>query len=147
MKLQTKFKDSIEIKESDIIRFEQGLPGFEEEKQFVLLPMEGTPFSILQSVTTTELAFVSADPFVFFKEYDFELSMSDQELLKVKKPEEVTVQVIVTVADQFEKSTANLHAPVVINKKQSIGKQLILTNLEYKTRHLLIESDLVGQEG
>jgi flagellar assembly factor FliW len=147
MKLQTKFEESIEIQESDIIRFEQGLPGFEDEKQFVLLPMEGTPFSILQSVATTELAFVTADPFVFFKEYDFELSTSDQEQLKVKKPEEVSVQVIVTVADQFEKSTANLQAPVIINKKQSIGKQLVLTDFEYKTRHHLTESDFVGQEG
>jgi flagellar assembly factor FliW len=147
MKLQTKFGESIEINKSDILHFEQGLPGFETEKQFVLIPMEGTPFSILQSVVTTELAFVTADPFVFFKEYDFELSTSDQEQLKVKKPEEVSVQVIVTVADQFEKSTANLQAPVIINKKQNIGKQLVLTDLEYKTRHLLTESDFVGQEG
>jgi flagellar assembly factor FliW len=147
MKLQTKFEESIEIQESDIIRFEQGLPGFEDEKQFVLLPMEGTPFSILQSVATTELAFVTADPFVFFKQYDFELSISDQELLKVKKPEEVTVQVIMTVADQFEKSTANLQAPVVINNNLNIGKQVVLTESIYKTRHLLTESVLVGKEG
>jgi flagellar assembly factor FliW len=147
MKLQTKFEESIEINESDILHFEQGLPGFETEKQFVLIPMEGTPFSILQSVATTELAFITADPFVFFKQYDFELSISDQELLRVKKPEEVTVQVIMTVADQFEKSTVNLQAPVVINNKQNIGKQLVLTDLEYKTRHLLTKSDFVGQEG
>jgi flagellar assembly factor FliW len=137
MKLQTKFEEIVEVKESDILRFEQGLPGFEEEKQFVLMAMEGTPFSILQSVTTTELAFITADPFVFFKDYDFELSPSDQEQLKVKKPEEVSVQVIVTVADHFEKSTANLKGPVVINYKKNIGKQVVLNEVKYNTRHYI----------
>jgi flagellar assembly factor FliW len=137
MKLQTKFEEIVEVNESDILRFEQGLPGFEEEKQFVLMAIEGTPFSILQSVTTTELAFITADPFVFFKDYDFELSPSDQEQLKVKKPEEVSVQVIVTVADHFEKSTANLKGPVIINYKKNIGKQVVLNEVKYNTRHYI----------
>jgi flagellar assembly factor FliW len=147
MKLLTKFEESIKINESDILRFEQGLLGFEEEKQFVLIPVDGTPFSILQSVTKTELAFITADPFVFFKEYDFEISPSDQEQLKVKKPEEVSVQVIVTVADHFEKSTANLQGPVVINYKKNIGKQVVLNEVKYNTRHLLTDPHHIGQEG
>jgi flagellar assembly factor FliW len=147
MKLQTKFEELIEINESDILYFEQGLPGFETEKQFVLIPMEGTPFSILQSVATTELAFITADPFVFFKEYDFELSVTDQEQLNIKKPEDVTVKLIVTVAEQFKKSRANLQAPIVINNVQKIGKQVVLTDPKYNTRHFLTESNLFGQEG
>jgi flagellar assembly factor FliW len=147
MKLQTKFEEIVEVNDSDILRFEQGLPGFEDEKQFVLMVMEGTPFSILQSVTTTELAFVTADPFVFFKEYDFELSVTDQEQLNIKKPEDVTVKLIVTVADQFEKSTANLQAPIVINNVQKIGKQVVLSDQKYKTRHFLTEPKIFGQEG
>lgn len=147
MKLQTKFENMVEINECDILHFEQGLPGFEEEKQFVLLQMDGTPFSILQSVTTSELAFVTADPFVFFKEYDFELALRDQEALQIQKPAEVFVQVIVTVAESFEKSTANLQAPIIINQKRNRGKQIILTESKYLTRHVLTKTKLVGQEG
>jgi flagellar assembly factor FliW len=147
MKLQTKFEETIEIKESDILNFEQGLPGFKEEKQFVLIPMEGTPFSILQSVVTTELAFVTADPFVFFKDYDFELSTSVQEQLQIKKSTDVFVQVILTVSEPFEKSTANLQAPIVINQKNKAGKQVLLTDAIYQSRHFLNESIFSRQEG
>ena len=137
MKLQTKFEETIEVNESDILDFELGLPGFEDEKQFVLLPMEETPFSILQSIFTPNLAFVTVDPFVFFKQYDFELSNSDQEQLAVSTPGDVMVQVIVTVAEPFEKSTANLQAPVVINTKQNKAKQVIINDGNYGTRHHL----------
>jgi flagellar assembly factor FliW len=146
MKLQTKFEEIIEIKESDILNFEQGLPGFEEETQFVLIPMDGTPFSILQSVATTELAFVTVDPFVFFKEYDFELSASTQEQLHIEKSKDVFVQVIVTVSEPFEKSTANLQAPIIINQKNNTGKQVVLNDSKYQTRHLLNKTSLSRQE-
>jgi flagellar assembly factor FliW len=146
MKLQTKFEETVEITESDILNFEQGLPGFEDEKQFVLIPMEGTPFSILQSVATTELAFVTADPFVFFKEYDFELSASVTEQLHINKSSDVLVQIIVTVSEPFDKSTANLQAPIIIHQKNNAGKQVVLTDGKYQTRHLLNESSFSRQE-
>lgn len=146
MKLQTKFEETVEIKESDILHFEQGLPSFEDEKQFVLIPMEGTPFSILQSVVTTELAFITADPFIFFKEYDIELSVSALEQLYIEKSRDVFVQVIVTVSNPFEKSTVNLQAPIIINQKNNTGKQLVLTDGKYQTRHPLNESSFSRQE-
>jgi flagellar assembly factor FliW len=147
MKLPTKFEESVEIDDSNIINFEQGLPGFEEEKKFVLMPIDGTPFSILQSVTSTALAFVTANPFVFFKDYDFELSTSVQEQLQISKSNDVFVQVILTVADLFEESTANLQAPIIINKERNIGKQVVLTDSKYQTRHILTNFNLVRQEG
>jgi flagellar assembly factor FliW len=147
MKLHTKFEDIVEINESEILQFKQGIPGFEVEKQFVLIPMEGTPFSILQSVATSKLAFITVDPFVFFKEYDLELPVSVQEQLQIRQSSEVVVQVIVTVAELFGDSTANLKAPIIINKQQNIGKQVVLTDSNYQTRHLLTESNPAGQEG
>ncbi|RZT21572.1 flagellar assembly factor FliW [Fictibacillus sp. BK138] len=144
--LHTKFEETIEVNESEILQFEHGLPGFEDEKQFVLLPIEGTPFSTLQSVTTKELAFFTTNPFLFFKEYDFELIESVQEQLKIKKEADVQVQVILTIQDPLEKSTANLQAPVVINVKKKLAKQVVLSDNRYRTRHELSESSL-GQEG
>ncbi|MDM5315080.1 flagellar assembly protein FliW [Fictibacillus sp. b24] len=146
MKLETKFQEVIEIQESDILSFEQGLPGFEHEKQFVLLPIVGTELSLLQSIGTRDLAFITTDPFQFFKTYDFELSKADIESLKLENEKDVFVQVIITVQDPYEKSTANLQAPVVINSKNNLCKQVILTDNHYRTRHKLTES-LVRQEG
>lgn len=39
MKIATKYHGEIDIQAADIIRFEQGVPGFFDEKQFVLLPL------------------------------------------------------------------------------------------------------------
>jgi flagellar assembly factor FliW len=147
MKLHTKFKETIEIQESEILHFEKGLPGFEDEKQFVLLPIEGTPFSTLQSVSTKNLAFFTTNPFLFFTKYDFELAESVQEQLKINEESDVLVLVILTIQEPLDKSTANLQAPVVINFKENLAKQVVLTDNRYRTRHELTESKLVEQEG
>ncbi|WP_226536008.1 flagellar assembly protein FliW [Fictibacillus halophilus] len=147
MILHTKFEEIIKISEKDILHFEQGLPGFEEEKQFVLLPMEGTPFSTLQSVFTKELAFFTTNPFLFFKDYDFELVESVQKQLNIKEESDVLVQIILTMQEPLEKSTGNLQAPVVINVKENLAKQVVLTDNKYRTRHELLESSFNGREG
>jgi flagellar assembly factor FliW len=138
--IETKFQDVIEFDESNILTFESGLPGFEKENQFILLPIEGTVFSMLQSIQTKELAFITTDPFLFFKDYDFELSASDLERLEIKGESDVCVQVILTVADPFKKSTANLQAPLIINTKNKKCKQIVLSDSFYRTKHLLTES-------
>jgi flagellar assembly factor FliW len=146
MKIETKFQEVIEIDETQILKFKQGLPGFEDEKQFVLIPIEGIELSLLQSVQTSDLAFITTDPFQFFKHYDFELSTADLEFLQLETEKDVRVQVIITVANPYEKSTANLQAPVVINTKNNKCKQIILSDIKYQTKHLLTES-FIGQEG
>ncbi|MFY4775077.1 flagellar assembly protein FliW [Metabacillus sp. RGM 3146] len=136
--LKTKYHGEIEINEEQILHFESGIPGFLEEKQFVILPLkEDSPFLILQSVATSELAFVVTSPFIFFKDYEFNLDDSTADKLKLEKPEDVQVMVILTLQDKFEDSTANLQAPIVVNEKTNLAKQVILNDPAYKTKHKL----------
>ncbi|MGG1557418.1 flagellar assembly protein FliW [Geobacillus thermoleovorans] len=137
MKIATKYHGDIDIDEKDIVRFEQGIPGFLEEKQFVLLPLADTPFVILQSVDTPALGFVLIEPFSYFPSYEFELDEATVEQLEIESERDVAVYVILTVADPFDNTTANLQAPVVINVRKRLGKQVILTNTPYKTKHRL----------
>ncbi|WP_062237769.1 flagellar assembly protein FliW [Fictibacillus sp. FJAT-27399] len=137
MELRSKFHGDIEIEQKDVITFEHGIPGFEEETEFVILPFEDTPFSILQSVTTPGLAFVTADPFTYFPGYDFTLPESVVNGLAIKEQQDVFVQVIVTLRDELKESTANLQAPVIINKMKSLGKQVVLNDNQYTSRHLI----------
>jgi flagellar assembly factor FliW len=146
MKLQTKFEEILEINESDILHFEHGLPGFEEEKQFILLPIEDTELSMLQSIQTKNVAFITTDPFLFFKDYDFEINSIEQELLDIKEENDVYVQVIITCMEPYENSTANLQAPVIINTINNKCKQIVLTDNRYRTKHRLTEV-FIGQEG
>jgi flagellar assembly factor FliW len=137
MKLFTKYHGEIEISEKDIFYFKYGIPGFFGEKQFVLLPLEDTLFVILQSVNTPALGFAMIDPFIYFKDYDFVLDEHTVTQLQLSSEKEVAVYVILTVADPFNNTTANLQAPIVLNYEKRLGKQVILANTPYKTKHRL----------
>ncbi|WP_066322758.1 flagellar assembly protein FliW [Anoxybacteroides amylolyticum] len=137
MKLRTKYHGEVEVNGTDIFYFSNGIPGFLDEKQFVLLPIEDTPFIILQSVKTPVLGFAMIDPFLYFPDYDIELDEQTIERLELSSERDVAVYVILTVADPFENTTANLQAPIVVNRAKKLGKQVILTNTPYRTKHRL----------
>ncbi|KJE27822.1 flagellar assembly factor FliW [Geobacillus kaustophilus] len=137
MNIDTKYHGTMAVNEQDIVHFPHGLPGFADEKRFVLLPLADTPFVILQSVETPALGFVLIEPFSYFPAYEFELDEATLEQLSIESERDVAVYVILTVADPFHETTANLQAPVVINVRKRTGKQMILTNTSYKTKHRL----------
>ena len=124
MKISTKYHGDIDINEADVWNFEQGIPGFLDEQEFVLLSLpqiEG--FHVLQSLTTPQLGFVVTDPFQFFADYDFILSKSILEQLELKEEKDVKALSILTVKDPITNSTANLQAPVILNTESRKGKQ------------------------
>ncbi len=138
--METKYHSEIHIEENEIITFSKGIPGFLDENKFVILPFgEDTGVSVMQSVSNPQLAFVVTNPFFFYKEYDFKIDDQVVEQLQLDSDKDVTVYVILTLQDPFEKTTANLQAPVVINNKKQLGKQVILTNTSYQTKHAIFE--------
>ncbi|MRX54331.1 flagellar assembly protein FliW [Bacillus idriensis] len=140
MLIQTKYHGEAIIDEAQKITFEHGIPGFIEEKHFIMLPLEeGSSFFILQSIQSQNTAFVVTSPFVFFKDYEFDLDESTKELLMIESPDDVEVFVVLTVSDPFTNSTANLQGPLILNKGKKMGKQLILNQPEYTTKHRLWE--------
>jgi len=140
MKITSKFLGEIEINEEQIIHFPNGLPGFEDEKQFVILPLEEqSPFAILQSINHSHVGFVIAYPFSFYPDYAFDLAHEDIEKLKLDSPNDCATYTIMTLKEPFAKSTINLKAPIVINAKTKIGKQIILHDSDYPIRFPLAE--------
>lgn len=138
--IQTKYHGEIEIQKEDILHFEKGIPGFLDEKEFVILPLsDDQTFSVMQSIVTPQLAFLVTNPFIFFKEYDFKLEDAVVNELELISEKEVAVYSILTAADPFEKTTANLQAPVVMNTSNRKAKQVILNNSSYKTKHALFQ--------
>lgn len=127
---------NIVIDESDIIKFKEGLPGFPEEKEFVLIPMgEDEPFLFMQSLMDADLAFFITNPFIFFKDYEFVLADEVLEELDIKSPEDFCVYSILSMADKnIEKMTANLVAPVIIQNETKEARQVILEKTSYTTR-------------
>ncbi len=141
MNLQTKFHGELEINEKQVIHFNAGIPGFIDEKKYCILPIKETPLFVLQSVKTAQTAFILTDPFSFFTDYEFDLPEEVTEALSISSDKDVAVFAILTVQEPFEKTTANLQAPVIINQKEKQGKQVILNGTSYTTKHPLITKE------
>ncbi|MDT8858785.1 flagellar assembly protein FliW [Alkalihalobacillus sp. MEB130] len=140
MKLETKYQGHIEVDEKTVLMFEKGIPAFETETSFVLLPLEeGTPFLVLQSTKTPEVAFIVINPFEFVPGYEVKLPDSTIEALEIEKPEDVATFVMLTVKEPFNDTTANLQAPVIINANKQKGKQLLMSNSPYETKHAIFK--------
>lgn len=131
MQIDSKFLGPVEIEEGEIITFSDGLLGLEEFKKYVLLPLNADmPIAILQSTEEKEVGFVIAYPFAFKNDYTFDISEGDKEQLQIENEEDVIAYSIVTLKESFQDSTLNLLAPIVINMKKKIGKQIVLQDSE-----------------
>lgn len=140
MNINTKYHGEVKITENDVINFVKGIPGFPDEETYTILSLEDEGvFSILQSIVTPELAFVIVNPFHYFTDYDFHLDEQVVEALSIITPDVVQVYSILTIQEPFEKTTANLQAPLIINTNNRLGKQVILSNEKYTTRHKILE--------
>ncbi|PLR78243.1 flagellar assembly protein FliW [Bacillus sp. V3-13] len=149
MKVKTRYHGELELDQEVIISFPNGVPGFPDDKNYFIIPLdENSPFAILQSVQTEGLGFVIADPFSFYKDYEFELPQSFISQFKIDDKKDINIYSIVTVKDSIDTSTINLQAPIIINNKTKSGKQVILNTDAYHTKHPLKQHNKqTGQEG
>jgi flagellar assembly factor FliW len=143
MKLNTKNFGEIEIHEQNIIHFPEGILGFEDERQFVIINNEDeqNPFHWLQSIQNPELAFVIINPFFVYPNYDIVIPKSVQEKLKIRTEKDVAVYSIVVVPENVEKMTTNLLGPIIINVNEKLGKQVILDDDRYTTKHYIFQQN------
>lgn len=128
----------LEVEQDKIINFPRGIPGFSEEKEFVLLPYDNnSPFMFLQSVSEPNLTFLTVDPFCFFKDYEFKLDDQVVEYLELSTEQPPYILNIITVPEKAEEMTANLLAPIIINHSRRMGQQIVLEKSPFTTRHSL----------
>jgi flagellar assembly factor FliW len=129
----------IEVEDDKVLHFAEGLPAFEDEHEFVIIPYdEESPYVFLQSLTTPDLAFLMTVPFVFFPEYEFELDDDNQAKLDIKTQEDLLLYVLLTIpGGKVPEMTANLMAPLVINRANMQARQIVLEHSGYTTKHRL----------
>lgn len=142
MKYETTRFGQIEVNEKDIITIPRGPLGFHDETRFTLIEEKrAEPFKILQSLSNPSLAFVVVDPLIFRKDYYFELSIENINIVNAISVEDLTVLVIVMMANDIKDITANLQAPIVLNHTKNVAHQCMLGFSKYTTReHFLMEN-------
>ena len=144
MKVLTKAFGPVDVDERQKVTFPSGLFGFESIKEYVLVDAERQPFFWLQSMEAEHIAFIIVNPFLFRQDYELDI---DDELLKeieITNPEDALIFSIVTIPPTGP-MTANLQGPLIINRKTRIGKQGILTDPRWKTKHDIMQE--LNQDG
>ncbi len=90
----------------------------------------------MQCVERPELAFLVVGPHEFFADYEVYLGDDTAKEMALQKPEEAAVLALVSI-QEGKAVTANLVGPVVVNTRTRRGKQIVLDNDQYTTRHTL----------
>ncbi|MBR2216110.1 MAG: flagellar assembly protein FliW [Selenomonadaceae bacterium] len=137
----------IEVEEEKVVHFEQGIPAFEEETEFLIIPYEEeSPYVFLQSLKTPQLAFLMTSPFVFFQDYEIEIDDGTLEKLSIKSQDDIALYVILTIPGGSVKNmTANLMAPIVVNTANMQARQVVLDKGNYTTKHRLFTDKKEGE--
>lgn len=151
MNLATKYLGEVEIEEKDIINFEEGLPGFPDERRFFIAsPGKKYPFCFLQSASEKNLCFLIISPFMYFTDYDIDLPDQWLQRLDITSPSDMQLWSILNLKDSLDKATVNLQAPIVVNTAKGKAGQVILNNPRYSIRHPLKQprsQENINQEG
>jgi flagellar assembly factor FliW len=135
VKVRTKAYGTIEVETRQKIVFPQGLFGFEDLRDYVLLDAEQSPFYWLQSMDKEQVAFVLINPFLIRPDYELSIGGEDLADIGIDAPEQALVFTIVTIPADGSPMTVNLQGPLTINRDTRKGKQAILNDSRWKTKH------------
>jgi flagellar assembly factor FliW len=134
VRVLTKAYGTFDVDERQKIIFPQGLFGFETIRDYVLLDAERQPFYWLQSMEVEQIAFVIINPFLFRPDYELDIDDNLVKDIGINSPEKALIFSIVTIPENGP-MTANLQGPLIINRDTRIGKQGILSDQRWKTKH------------
>lgn len=133
------FFSNLVYSEDDVILFPNGIPGFQDHTQFVLVEVpDYAPFEWLACVDGSKLRFAVINPLLFRPDYSPNVNKQQIADLEIEKPEDILMYAIVTIKENTFESTANLVGPVVINRAKRRGKQIIVDDDRYGTQEPIL---------
>ena len=138
----------IEVEEEKVVHFLNGIPAFEDEHEFLIIPYdEESPYYFMQSLKSPELAFLITTPFIFFPDYVIEIDDETINELEIKNQEDVLLYSLITIPNgSVRYMTANLLAPVVLNTENMKAKQIVMEKTRYTTKHRLFPDPVRSKE-
>lgn len=150
VEVNTRVFGKIAIEEDKIIRFESGILGFPDLKDFTLIynleKGNNSAIKWLQSLQEPGFAMPVMDPQMVMPDYEPKFC---EEYLKPlgEHPEEedILVLVTVTVPKDITKTTVNLRAPILINSDTRKAVQLIVEDESYSIKYAIYD-DLMAKQ-
>ncbi|MGC8738571.1 MAG: flagellar assembly protein FliW [Candidatus Hydrogenedens sp.] len=140
MKLQTTRFGEIEIDENQILLFVKPILGFQNCQKFMLLPgPKDSPLWWLQSIEDGALAFLLLEPLQVLPDYQVSFTPQDLHELQADSPQEISIYTLLVVPEDPTKIRTNLRAPIVINTKTRLAKQMVLDRTDYPVQWFLAQ--------
>jgi len=107
--------------------FESGFPGFPGFRKFRLEKDDSLmPLEWLVCTENPDIRFIVINPMFFKPNYAPRLTKEHMNSLNIRKKEDLRILVIVTLNEDYEKSTANLSSPIMFNISEYKAVQLML---------------------
>lgn len=130
--LQTYQFGEILVERDHIFTFAEGLFGFEDYHNFVLISEESTePLNWLLSVDDPSIGFPVLNPLLLDSTYRVPDNLLDAD---------TAIFVIVTLANKDGGMSANMKAPVFLHVATQQGKQVILSTERYSPEYIITAS-------
>lgn len=137
-KIQSRFGE-IEYDPDNTLQFPEGLIGFEELRDFVVMPNEKDgPLFWIQSIDDPEIAFVLTDPTGFYFDYKVAPDSRERQKLGIDEDGECLIVSVVTVPPD-RKITLNLAAPILFAPETNRALQVILEGTKFSPQTPLPE--------
>ena len=114
----------IEVRDQDVVRFPAGLVGLEDCQDWALLADQRSgSIAWLQSLERPDVALPVTSPRRFVPSY--QVRVARRELTPLDLNEADTAEVLVVVGGAKGELTLNLKAPLVVNVRRGLGRQVI----------------------
>ena len=115
------------VEDIPVIEMVAPMPGFPDHQHFALVQLdEAGVLCSLQSVDDPQLRFLVVPPAVFFPDYAPVIDDATVATQGIASAEDAMVLLVVNPGDGAVGATANLLAPVVVNRTTRRGGQVVL---------------------
>ncbi|MCQ2496839.1 MAG: flagellar assembly protein FliW [Lachnospiraceae bacterium] len=139
MTFNTKYFGKIDLDDSKVITFTNGLFGFEQYKTFALLydseSGERPTIQWLQSTDEETLALPVMIPTIVMPEYNPIVEEGLLESIGDWNEDTISVLVTLTVPADIKNMTTNMKAPIIINTASMKGCQVVAENTDYQIKY------------
>jgi len=148
-KIETANFGNLDYDEAMTIEFPAGLPGYPDDRQFVLLDMEETDdtFFWLQSVDDGEVCFPLMDVYKALPDYDPHVNPEELTELGEMGSDSLEIYNIAVIPSDLSQTRVNLRAPVIFNRDTRKAKQVICANEDYAVRYYIMNDLRAAMQG
>lgn len=136
MKIKTTRFGELEVDKKDILTLKEGLLGFDNLKKFFIVdPGDQTLILWLQSIEDEGTAFPIIEPKIFKPDYTVKLLPAELTSLNMENLADASIYTILTIPNNDPtQMSANLKAPLVINNKTKIARQIVLQDSKLEVK-------------